>query len=90
MHYMPDLVYTEETVKQFLQENQGDQARNYAVVLPNEQHVIGHIKEFHRFESLTWSLSSHSKTEFRRKKQTSFIIGIRQHAHRMLDSIQVR
>jgi len=56
MHYMPDKVYTEETVKQFLKENQGDQARNYAVVLPDEQRVIGHIVFFPWFGEHTYEI----------------------------------
>lgn len=43
MHYMPEPVHTEETVKQFLAQNKGDKAHHYAVCLQKEQRVIGHV-----------------------------------------------
>ncbi|GAA0835352.1 GNAT family N-acetyltransferase [Paenibacillus glucanolyticus] len=43
MKYMPEAVFTQETVKLFLAENRGDQARKYAVMLKMEEQVIGHI-----------------------------------------------
>ncbi|MGV2685913.1 GNAT family N-acetyltransferase, partial [Clostridium perfringens] len=43
MHYMPEPVHTEETVKQFLEQNKGEKAHHYAVMLHEDQHVIGHM-----------------------------------------------
>lgn len=43
MHYMPEPVHTEETVKQFLEQNKGEKAHHYAVMLQEDQHVIGHM-----------------------------------------------
>ncbi|AYB43910.1 GNAT family protein [Paenibacillus lautus] len=43
MFYMPEPVHTEETVKQFLEQNKGGQAHHYAVMLHKEQRVIGHM-----------------------------------------------
>lgn len=43
MKYMPEAVFTEELAKQFLEQNKGEQAKNYAVMLKTKQQVIGHI-----------------------------------------------
>ncbi|MGZ9585765.1 GNAT family N-acetyltransferase [Paenibacillus marinisediminis] len=48
MKYMPDGVLNEETVKEFIRKNIGDEARNFPVILKDNGTLIGHIV-FHKY-----------------------------------------
>ncbi|WP_155590380.1 GNAT family N-acetyltransferase [Lysinibacillus cavernae] len=48
MHYMPEGVLNEAQVQKFITENSGEQAKHYAIVLRDQQQVIGHMV-FHRY-----------------------------------------
>ncbi|WP_019419567.1 GNAT family N-acetyltransferase [Paenibacillus sp. OSY-SE] len=48
MKYIPEGVFNEETVKEFIRKNIGDQARNFPVVLKDNGKLIGHIV-FHEY-----------------------------------------
>jgi [ribosomal protein S5]-alanine N-acetyltransferase len=43
MKYIPEGVFTEEAAKEFVQKNMGNNAKNFPVVLLDENIVIGHI-----------------------------------------------
>ena len=48
MEYIPEGVFTEKDAKKFVEKNAGDQAEKYAVVLKDENLLIGHIV-FHKY-----------------------------------------
>lgn len=48
MEYIPEGVFTEEDAKAFIDKNIGDQPEKFAVVLRDENCLIGHIV-FHRY-----------------------------------------
>lgn len=43
MKFIPEGVFTEESAKSFVTENMGNHAEKFAVVLRNENVLIGHI-----------------------------------------------
>ncbi|MGE7839180.1 GNAT family N-acetyltransferase [Lysinibacillus sp. NPDC093712] len=43
MHYMPEGVLTVEQVQKFITDNSGEQAQHFAIVLQDQQQVIGHL-----------------------------------------------
>jgi RimJ/RimL family protein N-acetyltransferase len=48
MKYIPEGVFTEDDTKDFIKKNMGDAAEKFAVVLRDENRVIGHIV-FHKY-----------------------------------------
>ncbi|SOC45052.1 GNAT family N-acetyltransferase [Ureibacillus acetophenoni] len=48
MKYIPEGVFSENDAKSFINENMGDNAEKFAVVLKEENVLIGHI-DFHRY-----------------------------------------
>lgn len=48
MEYIPEGVFSEEDVKQFINENMGDKAQKFPVFLKNTDTLIGHMV-FHRY-----------------------------------------
>ena len=43
MKYIPEGVFKEEAVKEFIQQNMGEEAEKFAVILKGENLLIGHI-----------------------------------------------
>ncbi len=43
MEYIPEGVFTKEMAKKFVENNSGENAKNYAVLLRDEQTLIGHL-----------------------------------------------
>ena len=43
MKYIPEGVFKEEAVKEFIQQNMGEEAEKFAVILKDENLLIGHI-----------------------------------------------
>lgn len=63
MHYMPEGVFNEEQVRKFITENSDEQAKHFAIVLREQQLVIGHFV-FHRYfgehtYEVGWVLNPH-------------------------------
>lgn len=48
MHYMPEGVLNEDQVQNFITENSNEQAKHFAIVLREQQRVIGHLV-FHKY-----------------------------------------
>lgn len=48
MHYMPDGVLNEDQVQNFITENSNEHAKHFAIVLREQQRVIGHLV-FHKY-----------------------------------------
>jgi len=48
MHYMPEGVLNENQVQHFITENSNEQAKHFAIVLREQQRVIGHLV-FHKY-----------------------------------------
>lgn len=56
MKYIPEGVFTEEDVKEFINKNIGDTAEKFAVVLIDENIVIGHIVFYKYFGEHTYEI----------------------------------
>lgn len=56
MTYIPEGVFTEEDAKKFVEENSGDKAEKFAVVLKDENILIGHIAFYNVFGGHTYEI----------------------------------
>ncbi|MCI3197478.1 GNAT family N-acetyltransferase [Bacillus sp. HU-1818] len=56
MKYIPEGVFTEEDAKKFVNENTGENAEKFPVVLKEEKIVIGHIAFFKYFGEHTYEI----------------------------------
>lgn len=56
MHYLPEDAFTEKEAQQFVQENQGENAEKFAVVLKATDELIGHIAFFRYFGEHTYEI----------------------------------
>lgn len=56
MKYIPEGVFTEEAAKKFVDENSGDKAEKFAVVLKDEDTLIGHIAFYNVFGGHTYEI----------------------------------
>ncbi|MDN4492709.1 GNAT family N-acetyltransferase [Ureibacillus aquaedulcis] len=56
MKYIPEGVMTEEETRNFILENIGDNAKKFAVILKDENRLIGHLEFFKYFGNHTYEI----------------------------------